>query len=164
MTEPDHRLVGQHVALAVLLHRRVAAEAVGDGVDEQLEGQRRAALVAGGDGGDGGQVGAGAVTADGDPRPVGADRGGVFGQPAGDLEARLGRSRKLVLGRQRIVHAGDQDPRLDAEVTGGRVGRGQVADAPSRRRGTRRAGGGAVGAGAAAGRGGRAPAPWRWGR
>ena len=53
------------------------------------------------------------------------------GQPAGHLEAGFGRGGEGVLRGEGVVDAGDQDPGLDAEVPGGRVGEGQVADHPA---------------------------------
>ena len=83
--------------------------AVGDWVDEQLEGGRRPAVGCGEHRGDGRQVAAGAVAAHGDPLRVGAQLVRSRHRVAERGEGVVDRRRERVLRGEAIVHA--QHPR-----------------------------------------------------
>ena len=126
--EPHHHVVGEEVALAVLDVRRVAHGEVGDGVDEQLEGDRRPA------GGlrhlrdDGREVAPGRVAAHGDAGGVDVQLGGMVDHPHDRVERIVDRCREGVLGRQAVVDRHHGHPGLVGEGAALAVGGLEVAD------------------------------------
>ncbi len=81
----------------------LGVDGVGQGIDQHLAADLRAALVAGAQGHHGGQVAAGAVAADRDARSIAAEVAGMLGRPAQGGEAVVRRGGEGVLRRQAIV-------------------------------------------------------------
>ena len=104
---PAHPGRGQVEALGELGPGAGVAGRVQDRVDEQLEGDRGPAAVAGAEGDHRGQVSAGAVAGDGQPVLGAAQRGRVARRPHGGRVGVLGGGRVRVLGRQPVVDRDD---------------------------------------------------------
>src|SRR6185503_8262358 len=107
--EPLHDVDGEQVARAVLDAGRMAAPEVGDGVDEELERDRWPALVACDLGDDRREVAARAVATDRDAVAVAAEAVRVVGDPVQRGSGVDDRRGELVLGREAVVDADDDD-------------------------------------------------------
>ena len=104
---------------------------VGGRVDQELEGDRRAAAFARRERDPAGDVAAGAVAADGEACGVGAQAGGVPGDPAGRGVAVLQRGGEAVLRRKPVVHGGHQAAGVMAEIAADIVVGVEVAADPA---------------------------------
>ena len=111
--EPEHRLAGEHVALAVLAVRGCLEVEICDRAEKDLEIRQRDAAVARHQGDHGRQVAAGAVAADGDAAPFQSQRRGAAAHPGEGGERILGGHGKAVLRRTAVV---DRDQRTAGGV------------------------------------------------
>ena len=127
--EPDHGVAGEAAAGAAFGVGWVAdGVVVGDGVDEQLGGDRRAAFVADADCGDGGEVGPGAVAGEAEAGGVGAEGWGVGGDPDRCGEGVVGGGGKFVFGGEGVVDGDDDGSGAAADLPAHGVVRVDAAD------------------------------------
>ena len=111
-------------------HRLVVSELIGIGINEQLAGQCRA-VGARTQRYCRGQVPAGAVAADREAGRVGADLGGVPGDPAQRRVAVVDRRRERVLGGQPVTRHHDQRAGGVGQAAADAVGRVDGAEYPA---------------------------------
>ena len=127
--EPVHQLFVEEIALTIVALGlgRVLGK-VGDGIDQQLELQRRTSAVARHHGDDGREVTARAVTADRDAARVDPELAGVLGDVTRRAVGVLGSRGELVLGREPIVHRYHHAARGIGEATADAIVRVEIAD------------------------------------
>ncbi len=164
---PGHRAAVEQQRVVVLADGRGVRGVVGVRVDQQLVQDRGAAALASQQGEGGGQVAARAVPADRQPGRVGAEFGGVLGDP-------LGGGGRVVHGGREGVLGGEPVARRDGDAADGvgqaaadRVAGVERAEGPAateqvEQDGQRGCGCG-IGSGSGSGSGGRVVDPqWQW--
>ena len=131
IAEPDHRRrrQRQHIGardVALRAHREIHHR-----VDQQLEPQRRPALVACHQRHDGRQIAARAVAADAEPRWINFQTGRVCGNPDKRCERIIDRGRKPVLRRQPVVDRNHARTTAVGKLPAERIVGIEIADHPA---------------------------------
>src|SRR5204863_7251272 len=124
---PVHLLRGEDETFGERRARGRLLGEVGGGVDEQLEGRRRASLGGALLRGHGRQVTPGAVAGDGYAPGVDAQLAGAGDGVAEGGERVLYRSRERILGREAVVDAEDGCPRRRGQQPAGLIGGVEIA-------------------------------------
>lgn len=128
---PLHGCAGEHAAFGVFEVGWGVEVGVGGGIEEELEGERRAAAIEEAAGDDGGEGGARAVAADGEAGGVDAEGRGVGGDPEGGGLGVFDGGGEGIFGGESIIDGGDGDSGGVGDGAAEVVVGGEAADDPA---------------------------------